>query len=88
MTETSDKELLRRVDNKITYLVGQFDATLPHLATKEDIAQHALQCRKSFDPKPPKNGHTKRGLVKALTIIGTGIVGLTGAIYAVLHALN
>jgi hypothetical protein len=87
MSDTSDREILRRVDNKITYLVGQFKATLPYLATKEDIAKQALICRKSFDPKPT-NGHSKRGLVKALTIIGSGIMALTAAAWAIASALN
>ena len=79
---------INSVSDSVSYLVGRIDATLPHLATKDDlereIAEHERKCRHIRPSLMPKNGFN----AKVYTGIGTGIAALAGAIYALIEILK
>lgn len=75
MDEISDR--VGAIDSKVSYLVGKLDATLPHLATTDELELAIQKHRAGFHPK--KTGPTKKfwgALTGLLAAIGAAIVTL------------
>jgi hypothetical protein len=91
MTEISEiRKSLACVQDDVSYMRGRLDATIPLLATKNDMSvainEHIEKCRRI---KATHNMvRSKKELIKIAGKIAIAIGGLTAAIYSLVHILT
>jgi hypothetical protein len=85
-------ERIRKTSEDVSYIRGKLDTVLPGLATKTDIelavSNHSNDCKNRKTSKLPTKHGSNAQLSKTIGAVTAALVGLSGAVWALIEAIK